>query len=119
MQHQYDGDVNMHPPGLRGSRGLFPRLTRKQPPAGGWGLGKNGPKRPRHPRYPRHSDLPPSSNLQHTIRFFGILHLCQKIFRLTVDTIDELLIGIGDSATVLGKNDVMIVVDFLPGKFKI
>jgi hypothetical protein len=64
--------VNVHPPGLRGSRGLFPASRGSNPSAGGGDLGKNGPKRPRHPR---HNGLSPSSNLQHTIRLFGILHL--------------------------------------------
>jgi hypothetical protein len=42
--------------------------------------------------------LPPSSYLQHIIGFFGLFYLSQEFFRLAVNTIHQLLIGIGDSA---------------------
>src|SRR5215510_2225710 len=88
--------LGMNSPGLRVCRVSNPPLReRKRPPWGErnvWGAGKTHPPNPAT----RHKGLSSSPDFHELIGLFRVLHSGQQLLRLTMDTIHQQFVAVGD-----------------------
>jgi len=91
------GYMGMNPPGLRVCRVSNPPLReRKRPPGGGREMfGEPGKTHLQNPET-RHNGLSSSSGFHEPIGLVRVLHSGKQLFCLTMDTLHQQLVGIGD-----------------------
>jgi hypothetical protein len=89
--------MGMNPPGLRVCRVSKPAPTRKKktPLGGEKCLGDRGKTHPQNSET-RHKGLSSSPDFHELIGLFRVLHSSKQLLRLTMDTLHQQLVGIGD-----------------------